>query len=54
MTTMVKMCDLVFKTQLDIAIDVVHAMEYLNHDCFVQVVHCDIKPNNVILDQDMT
>ena len=47
-------CDLIFQTQLDIAIDVAHAMEYLNHDCFVQVVHCDLKPNNVLLDQDMT
>ena len=29
-------------------------MEYLRHDCFVQVVHSDIKPNNVLLDEDMT
>jgi serine/threonine protein kinase len=47
-------CGLGLKTQLNIAIDVAHAMEYLHHYSYVQVVHCDIKPNNVLLDEDMT
>jgi LRR receptor-like serine/threonine-protein kinase FLS2 len=47
-------CELGLKTRLDIAIDVAHAMECLHHYSPVQVVHCDIKPNNVLLDEDMS
>eukprot|EP00253_Pinus_taeda_P008856 PITA_08856 len=47
-------CEMGLKTRLDIAIDVAHAIEYLHHDSFVQVVHCDLKPNNVLIDEDMS
>jgi len=46
-------CELGLKTRLDIAIDVAYAIEYLHHDSSVQIVHCDIKPSNVLLDEDM-
>eukprot|EP00253_Pinus_taeda_P006152 PITA_06152 len=46
-------CEIGLKTRLDIAIYVADAIEYLHHDSFLQVVHCDLKPNNVLIDEDM-
>ncbi|KAL5547761.1 hypothetical protein UlMin_002992 [Ulmus minor] len=43
-----------FLERLNAAIDVASALDYLHHDCVVPVVHCDIKPSNVVLDEDMT
>ncbi|TYI97290.1 hypothetical protein E1A91_D01G133500v1 [Gossypium mustelinum] len=40
--------------RLDVAIDVASALDYLHHDCEVPVVYCDLKPSNILLDQDMT
>ncbi|CAL5204127.1 unnamed protein product [Lathyrus oleraceus] len=39
--------------RLNIAIHVASAMDYLHHDCDPPIVHCDLKPANVLLDEDM-
>jgi LRR receptor-like serine/threonine-protein kinase FLS2 len=40
--------------RLNIAIDIAEGMKYLHHHCFMQVIHCDLKPKNVLLGEDMT
>lgn len=42
-----------FIQRLNIAIDVASALDYLHHHCETPIVHCDLKPSNVLLDQDM-
>ncbi|XP_037482104.1 receptor kinase-like protein Xa21 [Triticum dicoccoides] len=39
--------------RMDIAIDVATALDYLHHHGAVPIVHCDLKPSNVLLDGEM-
>uniref|UniRef100_A0A199UAA3 non-specific serine/threonine protein kinase n=1 Tax=Manihot esculenta TaxID=3983 RepID=A0A199UAA3_MANES len=43
-----------FIQRLNIAIDIASALDYLHHNCETPIVHCDLKPSNVLLDEDMT
>ncbi|XP_060204776.1 putative receptor-like protein kinase At3g47110 [Lycium barbarum] len=39
--------------RLNIAIDVASAIHYLHNDCQISIVHCDLKPSNVLLDDEL-
>ncbi|KAL0341674.1 UNVERIFIED_CONTAM: putative receptor-like protein kinase [Sesamum calycinum] len=40
--------------RIDIATGVAAALNYLHHQCQTPVIHCDLKPQNVLLDHDLT
>ncbi|KAL5720188.1 hypothetical protein ACHQM5_012875 [Ranunculus cassubicifolius] len=43
-----------FYERLNIAIDVASALDYLHNDCEPPIIHCDLKPSNILLDDDLT
>ncbi|EFH53802.1 hypothetical protein ARALYDRAFT_905940 [Arabidopsis lyrata subsp. lyrata] len=40
--------------RLNIAIDVASVLDYLHVHCHEPIAHCDLKPSNVLLDDDLT
>ncbi|OVA09250.1 Protein kinase domain [Macleaya cordata] len=45
--------NLSLEQRLNIAMDVASALDYLHHHCQTPIVHCDLKPSNVLLDDDL-
>ncbi|CAN6294758.1 unnamed protein product [Urochloa humidicola] len=39
--------------RLNIAVDISDALDYLHNHCEPPIVHCDLKPSNILLTQDM-
>ncbi|KAF4358608.1 hypothetical protein F8388_021120 [Cannabis sativa] len=42
-----------FLQRLNVAIDVASALQYLHFECEPPIIHCDLKPSNILLDDDM-
>ncbi|TVU23611.1 hypothetical protein EJB05_25986, partial [Eragrostis curvula] len=40
--------------RLSIVVDIADALEYLHHNNQENMVHCDIKPSNILLDENLT
>jgi hypothetical protein len=43
-----------FAQRLNTAVDIVDAVEYLHNYCRPSVIHCDLKPSNILLADDMS
>ncbi|XP_022746656.1 probable LRR receptor-like serine/threonine-protein kinase At3g47570 [Durio zibethinus] len=42
-----------FFQRVNVVVDVAHALECLHHHCDAPIIHCDLKPSNILLDEEM-
>ncbi|XP_056163169.1 probable LRR receptor-like serine/threonine-protein kinase At3g47570 [Syzygium oleosum] len=42
-----------FMRRINIATSVAYALDYLHHQCHIPIIHCDLKPSNILLDDEM-
>ncbi|CAL4964710.1 unnamed protein product [Urochloa decumbens] len=40
--------------RLNIAVDIMDALDYLHNHCQPSIIHCDLKPSNILLAEDMS
>ncbi|GJN37463.1 hypothetical protein PR202_gb26421 [Eleusine coracana subsp. coracana] len=40
--------------RLDIAVDIMDALDYLHNHCQPPIIHCDVKPSNILLAEDLS
>ncbi|CAL4964696.1 unnamed protein product [Urochloa decumbens] len=40
--------------RLDIVVDIMDALDYLHNHCQPPIIHCDLKPSNILLAEDMS
>uniref|UniRef100_A0A0E0PZI2 Protein kinase domain-containing protein n=1 Tax=Oryza rufipogon TaxID=4529 RepID=A0A0E0PZI2_ORYRU len=42
-----------WKQRFNIALEVAKGLAYLHHECLEWVIHCDVKPENILLDENL-
>jgi len=40
--------------RLGVAVDIMDALDYLHNQCQPPIIHCDLKPSNILLTDDMS
>ncbi|BBN05548.1 hypothetical protein MPTK1_3g14080 [Marchantia polymorpha subsp. ruderalis] len=45
-------CQLTWKMRLEIAIGIAEALVHIHHECVRPIIHLDIKPSNILLDEN--
>jgi Leucine-rich repeat (LRR) protein len=52
--TLAQTNNLSLEQRLNIAVDIMDALDYLHNHCQPSIIHCDLKPSNIFLAEDMS